>query len=195
MRGKIDDVMQMGVSKHLSDKVRWISFVAILCVILGHCGMVSPFVVQWHVPWFFVVSGAFLHRSVAKYSLRGILFNKLRALVLPYLVWCAVGWFFVGVVGGKQVSLLEWFGFTTIFPAGNPHLWYLHCLIVFVFASTLIWKILSPLQEMVRNVVFPVVYIAVFGTLTIIGGGAINWHSNKSILLSVGLCDVRRVAV
>ena len=134
----------MKISGYVSTKLRHISFLAILCVVFGHSvdgsRLTMSLAAQWHVPWFFIVSGAMLSHSLDKHEVSEVAVSKLKSLVVPYILWCCVGFLAVGIIGGRDASVGQWLGIGTPFPAGNPHLWYLHCLIVFVFAASGLWQ-------------------------------------------------------
>lgn len=120
------------------------SFTAILCVIFGHCGSgaLMPIVTQWHVPWFFMLSGMFLWYSLNRHPIKDVTFSKFKGLVIPYFLWCGVEGMLVWVMSGKSTNLTHWFGLNTPYPFGNPHLWYLHCLIIFTGIVVWIWCLL-----------------------------------------------------
>lgn len=127
-------ISEMKISEYSSVKFKWISLLAILCVMFGHCAQGSvmqrlvPYFCYWHVPWFFFLSGMLLKFSLAKYSARVLIGRKAVSLVMPYFAWAVVAWLLTGFRSGHVGQIL---GLTTAFPAGNTHLWYLHCLIVF----------------------------------------------------------------
>ncbi len=159
----------MMITEYNSVKIRWLSFGAILCVVLGHCvsgdGILERLIMgifaQWHVPWFYVVSGSMLSYSIERHTLQACCSSRLKKLVLPYFLWCVIGFLVVGVLGGNQASIGEWLGIGTAFPAGNPHLWYLHCLIVFSFTSILVWKLVGLISTPYRLVSFSLVYCVI----------------------------------
>lgn len=159
----------MMITEYNSVKIRWLSLLAIHCVVLGHCvsedGIIERVIMaisaQWHVPWFYVVSGSMMSYSIERHTLLECCSSRLKKLVLPYFLWCLIGFLVVGVLGGNQASVVEWLGIGTAFPAGNPHLWYLHCLIVFTFTSILVWKLIGLISTPYRLVSFALVYCVI----------------------------------
>lgn len=157
------------VSQFYSSKFRIISFLAILSVVLGHCDGVAafvnvkPFFCQWHVPWFFIMSGCFLFISLNRYSASALLVKKAKTLLIPYLMWCAIAIVLI-VPNGEDVGWCDYFGVTTPFPVCNRHLWYLHVLIVFHFVSIFLWTIACCVvrRSMLRKVIFCVSYCLFF---------------------------------
>lgn len=126
--------MEMKISDYSSIKFKWISLLAILCVMFGHCAQGSvmqrliPYLCYWHVPWFFFLSGMLLALSLTRYSVRELIGKKVVSLAVPYFAWVLVAWLLTGMRSGHIGQIL---GLSTAFPVGNMHLWYLHCLIVF----------------------------------------------------------------
>ena len=162
----------MMITEHNSVKIRWLSFLAILCVVLGHCisgqGMLDRLIMavfaQWHVPWFYVVSGMMLAYSLERHPLQKCCMSRLRTLVLPYFLWCCIGFLIVGGLGGHRADISHWLGVGTAFPAGNPHLWYLHCLLVFSFTSIFVWSVCCLIKAQFRVSLFAFIYCVLFAT-------------------------------
>ena len=161
-------------SQFYSSKIRFISFLAILSVALGHCDgaaafvNVKPFLSQWHVPWFFIMSGCFLYGSLNRHAVSVLLVKKVNALLIPYLMWCAIAAVLI-VPSGDDVGWRDYFGVATPFPVCNRHLWYLHVLIVFHFVSILLWTFACRVvtRLMSRKILFFVLY-CVFYSLSIV---------------------------
>ena len=157
----------MTISSYSSVKIRWISFVAIVCVVLGHCVSNNSFVIgifaQWHVPWFYLLSGFLLGVSLNRHGAKSCLVKRIMTLLLPYILWCCIGFLVVWGVQGELASLNDCLGLSSAFPVGNPHLWYLHCLIVFSFAVILLWWMLSGIANVQRVIVVICVYALAFG--------------------------------
>ena len=158
---------KMTISPYNSAKIRWISFAAIVCVVLGHCLSDNPFVIgifaQWHVPWFYLLSGFMLGGSLNRHGAKACLVKRTRTLLFPYILWCGIGFLVAKGVHGEIASLDDWLGLSSAFPTGNPHLWYLHCLIVFSFALTFLWLLLSRISDMSRAIIVICVYVLAFG--------------------------------
>lgn len=127
----------------------------------------NPFIIgifaQWHVPWFYLLSGFMLSASLDRYGARACLAKRTRTLLLPYIIWCGIGFLVGSCVRGENASLDGWLGLSSAFPIGNPHLWYLHCLIVFSFAVVLLWWMLSRMANAPRAIVVICAYVLVFG--------------------------------
>ena len=187
----------MKISDYVSGKVRVISFIAILCVVLGHCvvdnGLWGKLVLgvfaQWHVPWFYFLSGVMLVYSLERHSIKECLISKTRTLLIPYILWCTIG-FIVGYIQGIKADLNNWLGLTIAFPRGNPHLWYLHCLIVFSFFSILVWGCLGRINGPCRLIVFGILYSCFFviiealGVVTVFGTPTSPLYFLLGIMLS-----------
>lgn len=184
----------MKISEYISTKLRWISFLAILCVVFGHSihgnRLVMSIAAQWHVPWFYIVSGAMLSYSLERHAMVHVMKTKLRTLLLPYIMWCSVGFVVVGVVGGKTGSVNQWFGIATPFPIGNPHLWYLHCLIVFTFVAIVIRLVLSRLGG-IANMYGALVYVLIFAGAIASGISAVVGTPSSPFYFLIGLIAKR----
>lgn len=127
-------ITEMKISEYSSTKFKWISLMAILCVVFGHCAQgqvmqrLVPYFCYWHVPWFFFLSGMLLALSLTRYAVHELIGRKVGSLVIPYFVWTLLAWLLTGM---RSENICQILGLSTAFPSGNPHLWYLHCLIVF----------------------------------------------------------------
>ena len=138
--------------KELSEKIRAISAIAILCVVIGHsplgqspiASFVELFCITWPVPWFLLVSGFFYRKTLERYSVAGVVVKKCRGLVIPYFLWCAIA----AILVDGHVSV-ETFGLSSGAPTPNVNLWYLHALIALMFFVILFRegaKLLFPLK-------------------------------------------------
>lgn len=161
----------MNVSQYNSIKFKWLSLVAIFCVVFGHSfqnqglffDVTIPILAQWHVPWFFFLSGILLHYSFSKQASVSVLKKKMKGLVLPYIVWALIAYFISGGFYQIGFNCDKMFGITTAFPVGNPHLWYLHVLISFSLISVLIWMCVGRLTLVKSIVAFSVLYLLIYG--------------------------------
>lgn len=104
----------MEVDKQFSRKIRVLSFVAAIAVVLIHSNtygtnasdwnvfvqtLLSKGITGWAVPFFFLVSGFWFGRSTNDIDIRGfigtgygnMLRKKFKGLLLPYALWCALG--------------------------------------------------------------------------------------------------------
>lgn len=85
---------------------------------------------SFRMPLFFILSGAFLRRSLAKRGLAEQVGNKFRTLLYPYLVWC-----FIQIT--LQLALDKWvnadrtwndYWYVFAFPRRIDQFWYLYAL-------------------------------------------------------------------
>ena len=104
----------MEVDERLSRKIRVLSFIAAIAVVLIHSNtngtnasdwnvfvqtLLSKGITGWAVPFFFLVSGFWFGRSTNDIDIRGfigmgygnMLRKKFRGLILPYVLWCVLG--------------------------------------------------------------------------------------------------------
>ena len=79
-------------------KIEIISFMAMLCVVWWHCYCGSqverwfiPGVCVWSVPWFFFLSGVLFRRTLDTKGRGEVVASKVRSLLIPYILWCAIG--------------------------------------------------------------------------------------------------------
>ena len=153
--------VRMRIDAEQSNIIHWMSLFAIVCVVLGHCRIGSDAVqiiifdtfCQWHVPFFYLTSGMFLSISLTNHSWTDVIQKRLRTLVVPYFLWCLIPLLLKGE-SGVSCSVDEAFAFSTSAPYGNPHLWYLHCLIIFVISAILIWRVFAFLPEICRRILW-----------------------------------------
>ena len=130
------------------DRITVINFVAMMMVVMIHSNLpgtrFAPYVIlaltQWAIPWFFLISGVFLTRSLHRYGILELCKKKVMSLIMPYLLW----------------SLL------TLPCGGNPPLWFLRSLIYFTFSAILLFVI--PVRH--RHPAFALVLAIPFGILT-----------------------------
>ena len=159
----------MNIDAEQANIIRWMSLFAISCVVLGHCRIgndIAQIVIfdtlcQWHVPFFYFVSGMFLSVSLTNHVWGDVVHKRCKTLVVPYVLWCLIPLLVKGRFG-LSCSVDEAFAFSAPSPVGNPHLWYLHCLIVFVILAMLIWRVLAFLSYGERRVVFGIVFGSLF---------------------------------
>ena len=104
----------MVVDKRLSRKIRVLSFIAAIAVVLIHSNtnganasdwnafvqtLLSKGITGWAVPFFFLVSGFWFGRSTNDIGIRefidmgygNMLRKKFKSLFLPYVLWCVLG--------------------------------------------------------------------------------------------------------
>ena len=159
-------ITEMKISEYSSTKFKWISLMAILCVLFGHCAQghvmqrLVPYFCYWHVPWFFFLSGMLLAFSLTRYSASELIGRKTGSLVIPYFVWSVLAWLLTGM---RSENVCQILGLTTAFPAGNPHLWYLHCLIVFCMTLLLLECLGARLMTGGGHLIAMICWSVVFG--------------------------------
>ena len=161
----------MIISQYNSIKFKWLSLAAICCVIIGHSfisegvlfDFTMPFLAQWHVPWFFFLSGILLHYSLARQPSVSVLMKKVKGLLLPYILWALIAFLISGGFDQIGFNCDKMFGITTAYPVGNPHLWYLHALISFSLMSVFIWMCVGRLTLVKSIAVFSVLYLLIYG--------------------------------
>ena len=63
--------------------------IAMICIILGHLNnsLINRVVFTFHVPIFFFITGYFMN---SKCGIKDYARNKLRTLIVPYIVTCIV---------------------------------------------------------------------------------------------------------
>lgn len=161
----------MEIDPYISAKCRWMSFAAILCVVLGHCVTgtgkwqyaVMAIFAQWHVPFFYMMSGAFLFYSLNRATVGRVLQKKITGVLVPYLIWCLLASVFTVRIPGPWYDVSRLFGVMTVFPVGNPHLWYLRCLFIFSLVTVVFWWIARPVCcRLVCLILVCCAYLAVF---------------------------------
>lgn len=163
-----------------SQKIKTLSFVAIIAVILGHSPLgASPFAsfveslcISWPVPWFLLVSGYFLRHTFKKYSLFEVLKKKSKTLLTPYCLWCVVS----GLILGDTLSA-ESFGLKSGFPCSNKHLWYLHALICLMMSACLMRFVVSLIQQRMMRI-FAVVTLVIL--LKVVDVKVVNLYGHTS---------------
>lgn len=140
----------MSVPESVSQRFLWMYFIAACVVVSIHCGIEMPnassseklyllYCTKWAVPFFFLMSGVFFgaHYKNDFESFVLTCKKKMKALILPYALWCVVGFAFRYPLIGESVgpvrltTLIDGdFGLTCQFPIGNGVLWFLRALIV-----------------------------------------------------------------
>ncbi len=160
----------MEISQCNSNKFKWLSFLAICCVVFGHSFVTGgaffevamPILAQWHVPWFYFLSGMLLYYSLTKHSSGIVLLKKVKGLLIPYVIWAGLAFIASGRIIGQNVDCNVIFGISTPFPSGNPHLWFLHALISFTFVSIVLWICTCRIDAQLRPWMFMALYVGVF---------------------------------
>lgn len=146
----------------MNHKIGFLSFLAILAVIAQHCRhgseldqWVVPWLTLWAVPWFFIVSGYFFHKSLEKYSGFELCKKKIVSLLIPYAIWCLIGWcLWQPLLPSEPLqAILKLLGLTrSCFPVGNLPLWYTRALILLMLMTGLVYWFASKISnQQVRN--------------------------------------------
>lgn len=137
--------------ENISRKIGALSFFAMISVVVGHAagesraGGAIGLLTLFAVPWFFVVSGYFFIRSLNKYGRGELLRRKVSSLLVPYLLWCLIGWVAfmpIGSGSGPILRICEIFGFAPRYPIANLPLWYVRALIFFMLVGCMLAPIL-----------------------------------------------------
>lgn len=119
------------------NRIKWVDLakgLGIILVIIGHCVYLGHFVHNWifsfHMPLFFILSGLFFKKDDPVHLIR----KKYRQLIVPFIVFCAIGTAFTLVIPEcRKVSLEEILG--DIY-SGYPNsinvssIWFLVCLFI-----------------------------------------------------------------
>lgn len=98
--------------------------IAIICIILGHLGdeNINRVVFTFHVPIFFFITGYFTNseRNITEFAK-----NKLRTLIVPYIVTCLL----IVILGtmdgwnkGNPLYALEYWSKASLYGAGTEHM-------------------------------------------------------------------------
>ena len=145
----------------VSARIQWLSFFAMVMVVAQHSPLIPlqgidvvafPFwswylsrvLTEWGVPFFFVISGAFLVQSLKRNTIKVFARKKLMGLVVPFILW----WWFSAItsVFVPFRSIASWDGiysFLTFKLSVNPTLWFLQVLIVYMFLGICVAKIVD----------------------------------------------------
>ena len=138
-----------------SDKIRIISYLASWGVVVWHCYCGSsierwfiPIFSYWAVPWFFLISGYFLLSSFDRRNMAGFYMSKCTSLLLPYLMWCLIGYLIYAIFSGWIIpfSIPDVFALRSPSPKFNRPLWYARALIVFMVIAGAILTMLRAMR-------------------------------------------------
>lgn len=140
------DCTLMIMKAQRNQKIEIISFMAMLCVVWWHCYCGSqverwfiPVVCVWSVPWFFFLSGVLFRRTLDTKGRGEVVASKVHSLLIPYILWCAIGAVLTSLVKtGGGVLLAFAISSSQIHPWGNKALWYLRSLLIFMVFTMLV---------------------------------------------------------
>ncbi len=142
------------MTEQLSNKIRFLSFVASFMVVMIHCNLcpavdrrylivVQDGIYSFAVPFFFLVSGYFFmnrYRQTFDWWVVAVK-KRLYSLAMPYLFWTLTAILVGFMVHGKCSGLLPALGITVVTPA-NPPMWYLKMLLIMAMISpVIIWGV------------------------------------------------------
>lgn len=138
---------------NFSNKVSFLSFVAMCLVVYGHTvdgdhaanEAVAFWLTGWNVPFFFFISGIFFAKTLGKYAALTIVEKKTKTLVVPFLIWCIFGWALNGFIlwNGDYAWHDNIFGIPNAPPFCNPTLWYVEALIKYMVIVLMMYKIVG----------------------------------------------------
>jgi len=123
-----------------------------------------PTVAFWSVPWFFLCSGLFFVDSFDRHGFWGGLRRKSYSLLLPYVLWCALGAVILAAPVwdlGFWPSIVQMFALRETHPVWNGALWYLRTLIVFSVLGCVALLLVDRIRakgDAVRLVVYAIVF-------------------------------------
>lgn len=144
---------------YLSQKVRCISFFALLCVFAIHSGagevhtIVNRYITSWAVPWFLIVSGYFFESSFKKYSQKEFWRKKIHSLVIPYLSWGIFG-FLVLNEGRWSSDIDQVLGIIATYPQYNQPLWFIRSLLLYMGIMSILYSALSERFHWLAKIMF-----------------------------------------
>ncbi|RHP70440.1 acyltransferase [Clostridium sp. OF03-18AA] len=97
--------------------------IAMICIILGHLNnsLINRVVFTFHVPIFFFISGYFMN---SKCGIKDYARNKLRTLIVPYIVTCIVIIILgtlKGFIQGDAISELGRWSYAAVYGAGDSY--------------------------------------------------------------------------
>lgn len=136
------------IDKYASFKISLVSFFAMCAVVSWHIGddggvlmrWLAPVITVWSVPWFFFVSGVFFVYSIQKVSLGRFMIVKVKSLVIPYVVWCVLGFVVLSLMGVKlPLNVCAIFALDRLHPVGDHPMWYIRALIIIFTLAIPIW--------------------------------------------------------
>ena len=137
--------------------------IGIFLVLVGHMafwGKLDHFIHAFHMPMFFFVAG-FLYRKKEE-SLEKVVLHKLRAIIIPYIIWGMVAVLVSFVVSGSDAALrnikhLFWINNTGM--TNNAALWFLTA---FFFADIFFYILDRSLSNITKAIV--IVVMVIFGS-------------------------------
>lgn len=137
------------IDERLSGKIKVLSAIALFVVVLQHSSaavesvsvygriwrnVIAYGIADYPVSFFFLLSGFFLAQKINRGWYEKALVKRLRTLVVPYLLWCMIGW---GVFGGfRSGRFLDVIGITHHLPV-LASLWYVKILLILFLFSPL----------------------------------------------------------
>lgn len=85
---------------------------------------------SFRMPLFFILSGVFIAKSLAKRKMKGLILNKVSILLYPYLLWSFLQISIQILLGGyvnANRSIAD-YGYVFVFPRRIDQFWYLYAL-------------------------------------------------------------------
>ncbi len=132
------------IDERLSGKIKVLSAIALAFVVLQHSSAtvesasvygciwrnaIAYGIADYPVSFFFLLSGFFMAKSLSKGWYKRAVHKRLRTLLLPYMLWCVIGWCVFGRIGSGR--LLDAMGVTHHLPI-LASLWYVKILLILI---------------------------------------------------------------
>lgn len=85
---------------------------------------------SFRMPLFFILSGVFIGKSLAKRGTQRLIWNKVSILLYPYLLWSVIQISLQMALGGYVNANRSWadFGYIFLYPRRIDQFWYLYAL-------------------------------------------------------------------
>lgn len=140
---------------------------ALLGVIVGHIGKIFPhdsILIMWiysfHIPLFFIISGALLYyKDTVNKRFLGLIISRIKSILLPYIMFCLVNIIF-NLILNPSLETLRWTTLQTITLFGIDATWFLPALFISEIIFILINKYLN--SKFVKFILTSILFIIPF---------------------------------
>lgn len=143
----------------------------LITVVFGHLftygGKISTIIFSFHMPLFFFLSGYFFNpnkeTNFEKYAIK-----KFKSLILPYIVFCFIGFLFSVAIPSWRVGL-SWHTLVEVFYLTSPEslhigqIWFLVCLFWVEILAFIIYKYIFSKIKLKLLIIFSLLAIAILG--------------------------------